>query len=203
MKPVAGKPCTFTVPGLFEGKYAGLELQPFASLHDCRYMIYWLSMSDSQYRSYQAEKKDAEKKRLQLDARTVDMVTCGEQQPEIDHKVQSNRSGIGNTHGAAWRNANNDKGYFSYELSTNGLTNLSLYVTYWGNEQGNRQFTILINDKPFSTENLQNKWNVNKFMTAEYAIPAQMLEGKQQVRVTFKSKQGTTAGPVYSLRLLK
>ena len=31
MKPVAGKPCTFTVPGLFEDKYAELELQPFAS----------------------------------------------------------------------------------------------------------------------------------------------------------------------------
>ena len=201
MKPVAGKPCTFTVPGLFEDKYAELELQPFASLHDCRYMIYWLSMSDSQYRSYQAEKKDAEKKRLQLDARTVDMVTCGEQQPEIDHNVKSNRSGTGNTHGAAWRKANND-GYFTYELSTNGKATLSLCVTYWGNENGNCRFSILINDQLLTNENLQNKWNSDKFMTVEYPIPTQMLKGKQQVSVTFKSQKGTTAGPIYSLRLL-
>lgn len=39
-------------------------------------------------------------------------------------------------------------------------------------------------------------------MTVEYPIPTQMLKGKQQVSVTFKSQKGTTAGPIYSLRLL-
>ncbi len=47
MKPVEGKSMTYTVPGLFDAKYASLELEPFARIHDCRYMMYWLSMTPS------------------------------------------------------------------------------------------------------------------------------------------------------------
>lgn len=53
MQPVPGKPLCFTVPGLFEDKYAGLQLEPFFRIHDCRYMMYWLSMTDTEYADYQ------------------------------------------------------------------------------------------------------------------------------------------------------
>lgn len=42
LKPVDGKPQTFTAPELISpAKYSNLELIPFYKLHDARYMIYW------------------------------------------------------------------------------------------------------------------------------------------------------------------
>lgn len=50
MKPVDGKPLHFTVEGLFdESKFATLELEPFFSLHDSRYVVYFLSLSRADY----------------------------------------------------------------------------------------------------------------------------------------------------------
>lgn len=50
MKPVPGKPLHFTVNGLFnESKFDALELEPFFSLHDSRYAIYFLSLTKDGY----------------------------------------------------------------------------------------------------------------------------------------------------------
>lgn len=61
MKPVAGKPFSYTVPGLFrEAKYADLILEPFWQIHDSRYMMYWLSMTETQYADYLSKMKAEE-----------------------------------------------------------------------------------------------------------------------------------------------
>jgi len=42
VKPVEGKPLTFRMPGLIEQEeYRNLELVPFYTVHEARYMIYW------------------------------------------------------------------------------------------------------------------------------------------------------------------
>ena len=51
MRPVEGKSFSFTVPGLFtQEKYKNLILEPFYGIHDSRYMMYWLSMSEPDFR---------------------------------------------------------------------------------------------------------------------------------------------------------
>lgn len=202
MKPVAGKPLCFTVPGLFREPYTNLVLEPFFRIHDCRYMMYWLSMTDSEYNSYCQYAREAEKQKLQLDSRTIDAVNTGEQQPEVDHAMAYENSNKGYYQDEPWRDAR-DNGFFSYKLATGGADNLVLMVRYWGNETHDHAFEILIDGELLTQENTKGKWNISEFVNHEYAIPAAMTSGKDVVTVTFRSKPGSSTGNIYNVRLLK
>ena len=203
MKPVEGKPLHYTVPGLFrDPKYKDLELEPFYGIHDSRYSIYWLSMDEAGYDRYLKERKAEEEARIALDRRTVDAIAPGEQQPETDHLMKSENSTKGNFEGRAWRDAK-DGGYFSYVLSTEGKSGLTLRVTYWGNETADREFDILIDGKILATENLVGKWKKQAFFDVDYLLPVDMLEGKKEVTLTFRPKPGKIAGGVFYIRLIE
>ncbi len=202
MQPVNGKPMHFTVPGLFDGKFKDLELEPFSSIHDSRYMMYWLSMSKAEYADYQQKMREAEKQKLELDARTIDAVATAEQQPEVDHQMKAEGSKTGHFQSEGWRDATNG-GYFAYNMDTKGEENLTLMVRYWGNENGNRTFDILIDGQVLTTENIVGKWKREAFVNAEYTIPAEWVKGKQVINVRFQSKPGTVAGGIFYVRLIK
>jgi hypothetical protein len=80
---------------------------------------------------------------------------------------------------------------------------LSLIVRYWGAEWGNRKFDIYIDDEKLITEDNTGKWNQSKFFDVAYKIPAAMLKDKKHIRVKFQSLDGSTAGGVYDVRLIK
>ena len=202
MQPVNGKPMHFTVPGLFDGKFKDLELEPFSNIHDSRYMMYWLSMSKAEYADYQQKMREAEKQKLELDARTIDAVATAEQQPEVDHQMKAEGSKTGHFQSEGWRDATNG-GYFAYNMDTKGEENLTLMVRYWGNENGNRTFDILIDGQVLTTENIVGKWKREAFVNAEYTIPAEWVKGKQVINVRFQSKPGTVAGGIFYVRLIK
>jgi len=50
--PVKDKPLTFTVSGLEMINPVRVELEPFFRIHDARYMMYWMTLTKDQYRSY-------------------------------------------------------------------------------------------------------------------------------------------------------
>lgn len=211
MKPVAGQPMTFEVTGLASvkggksgsvaGKPTDIVLEPFSGIHDSRYMLYWLSMTPKEYAAYQATALKDEEMRLALDARTVDAVNTGEQQPEVDHGMKNRNSVSGNFNGEPWRDASNG-GHFAYDMATAGKDNLKLRVRYWGNETGGKKFNILIDDQPLASVDNSGKWNRNEFVEEEYEIPASMLSGKKQVNVKFVPEQGNSTGNIYHVRLL-
>lgn len=202
VKPVKGKPLHFTLSGVEIKNNSRLELQPFYQLHDSRYMMYWMRLTSNQYKHYIDSLTVIEQKSIELQKRTVDAVTPGEQQPEADHFIQQNNSTTGNYLDAFWRSARSN-GYFSYQLSTNNETDLKLLVRYWGAEKGNRTFDIYIDDEKLITENISGRWNVQQFREVEYAISASMLKGKKTIRVKFQALQEHTAGAVYDVRLVK
>ena len=80
IKPIPGKPLHFTLSTHMENPIQG-ELQPFFEIHDSRYMIYWLGLSEESYKDYINELAQQEKERAALEARTTDKVQPGEQQP--------------------------------------------------------------------------------------------------------------------------
>lgn len=201
MQPVEGREMAYRVPGLFEGEYKDLVLEPFYKIHDSRYMMYWLSMTPSAYKSYKENARRDEEMRLALDRRTVDAVNTGEQQPEADHFMKSERSSSGNFNGEPWRDAT-DGGFFSYKMKTGNADNLVLRVRYWGNETGGRAFGIYIDDELLASENVSGKWKRDGFEEVEYAIPSQMLKGKEFAEVKFKSEPNQTAGGIFHVRLL-
>ncbi|WP_207234345.1 glycoside hydrolase family 127 protein [Pseudobacter ginsenosidimutans] len=202
LQPVKGRPLHFTFPDLKTINPVKIELEPFYGIHDARYMIYWMALSNGQYKGYLDSLAVFEKERMVLEKRTIDFIAPGEQQPEIDHKLLQEGSRSDNTMDAFWREASNG-GYFSYQMSTKNEEELILRVRYWGSEWGNRNFEILIDDQRLVIENNTNRWNQSAFFDIEYPIPAGMVKDKEYVRVKFQSLPGTTAGRIYYIRLLK
>jgi uncharacterized protein len=202
LKPITGHPLTYTAKGIKMINPADVVFEPFYKIHDARYMMYWMALSKNGYQAYLDSIAVHEKLKAALEKRTIDFVAPGEQQPEADHFMQKEHSGTGNQQGEFWRDANNE-GWFSYQLSTNNETNLSLQVKYWGAEWGNRKFDIYIDDEKLITEDNTGKWNQSAFHTIEYNIPDAMVKGKNKVRVKFKALPGATAGAVYYLRLTR
>jgi hypothetical protein len=165
-------------------------------------MMYWMALSNSQYHTYLDSVATVEKSKLALEKRTVDFVAPGEQQPEADHAMQKQNSNTGNNQDEFWRDARGD-GYFSYRVSTNNETDLSLWVRYWGAEWGNRKFDIYIDNEKLVTVDNTGKWNQSRFFNVEYAIPDSMIKNKDYIQVRFQPLPGNTAGAVYYIRLLR
>jgi hypothetical protein len=200
--PIKNEPLHFTVKDVKIVNPVNIELQPFYQIYDARYMMYWMALSNTQYQSYLDSLSAVEKEKLALEKRTVDFVAPGEQQPEVDHQIQSNKSQSGVANDALYRDAS-DGGFFSYNLSTNNESNLSLIVRYWGAEWGSRKFDIYIDDEKLITEDNTGKWNQSKFFNVAYKIPGAMLKDKQHIRIKFQSLDASTAGGVYDVRLIK
>ena len=179
-----------------------LELMPFFEIHDARYMMYWLALSEDSYKSYLADLAKAEEERQALEARTIDKVQPGEQQPETDHKMETDRSNTGNTNDVFWRDAR-DGHYFSYLMQTAGRTDLSLRLKFWGvGEWKTHEFDIFVDDVLLTSINNTGKYRISEFKYETFAIPAGLLQGKTQIRVKFVAKPGKQIGEIYGVRLL-
>ena len=202
LHPVAGKPLHFTISTKMENEIRN-ELMPFFELHDARYMIYWLALSEDSYKSYLDKLAKEEQERQALEARTVDKVQPGEQQPESDHFMETDRSQVGNTNDVFYRDAS-DGHYFSYMLQTGGQTDLSLRLKYWGvGEWKSHEFDILVDDVLVKEVNNTGKYRISEFKYETYPVPAELLKGKTQVRVKFVAKPRKQIGEIYEVRLVK
>jgi hypothetical protein len=202
LKPIKGKPLSFTASKIKMVNPIKLEFEPFFNIHDSRYMIYWMALTNAQYSNYLDSIAILEKSKLELINRTIDFVAPGEQQPEVDHAMQNEKSGSGNHNNEFWRDAQGG-GFFSYKMSTNAETNLSLIVRYWGAEWGSRKFDIYIDDEKLLTVDNTGRWNLSRFQDVEYSIPNSMLNGKENIRVKFQALPESTAGAVYYIRLVR
>ena len=202
LQPVAGKPLHFTISTKMENEIRN-ELMPFFELHDARYMMYWLALSEDSYKSYLDKLAKEEQERQALEARTTDKVQPGEQQPESDHFMETDRSKVGNTNDVFYRDAS-DGHYFSYMLQTGGQTDLSLRLKYWGvGEWKSHEFDILVDDVLVKEVNNTGKYRISEFKYETYPVPAELLKGKTQVRVKFVAKPRKQIGEIYEVRLVK
>ena len=201
LKPVAGKPLHYTLDVKMENPIRN-ELQPFFEIHDARYMMYWLTLSEQGYKDYLEGLARAEKERQELEARTIDKVQPGEQQPETDHKMETNGSSTGNTNDVFFRDARNGR-FFSYLMKTDGRTDLSLRLQFWGvGEWKTHEFDIFVDEELLTSVNNTGKYRISEFKYETFPIPASMLEGKEQVRVKFVAKPGKQVGEIYGVRLV-
>lgn len=202
LQPIAGKPLHFTLSTKMENAIRN-EIQPFFEIHDSRYMMYWLALSEDSYKGYLDGLAKAEQERQALEARTVDKVQPGEQQPEADHFMETDRSQTGNTNDVFFRDASNGH-YFSYLMQTGGQTDLSLRLKYWGvGEWKSHEFDILVDDVLVKEVNNTGKYRISEFKYETYPVPEELLKGKKQVRVKFVAKPRKQIGEIYEVRLVK
>ena len=212
LQPVADKPLHFNLIGNGKLKIENsslsmvnspLELMPFFEIHDARYMLYWLALSEDSYKGYTDNLAKQEQERQALEARTVDKVQPGEQQPEADHFMETDRSQVGNTNDVFFRDAR-DGHYFSYLMQTGGHTDLALRLKYWGvGEWKTHEFDIFIDDVLLTSVNNTGKYRISEFKYETFPIPADLLQGKKQVRVKFVAKPRKQIGEIYGVRLVK
>ncbi len=211
--PVPGHPLHFTLKTRMENKeaiaaqpsFSGQpELMPFFEIHDSRYMLYWLALSSDGYKEYIDNLAKEEQARLALEARTIDKVQPGEQQPESDHFMEiDGQTNKGYTNDVPFRDARNGAS-FSYLMQTGGEKDLSLRIRYWGQDEWRTcEYDLYVDDVLVKSVNNSKKWRSSQWKYETYPIPAAAIEGKKQVRVKFVSKQGRQVGEIYEVRLLR
>ncbi|GAB3376018.1 glycoside hydrolase family 127 protein [Massilia agri] len=199
-KPVKGKPLTFTARGLVHGAAgSATEFIPFFRLHESRYTMYWQHATPANFERMRAENTAREADRLALDARTIDQVAPGEQQPESDHFFKGEGTEAGVNGGRHWRHASK---WFSYELKDPKGEAKLLRLTFAKADAG-RRFDIEVNGVLVAEVALAGDGNA-EFYTVDYPMPDSIVQAKPQaLSVRFVAKPGSTAGGLYGLRLLR
>ncbi|SEM41739.1 hypothetical protein SAMN05216436_104144 [bacterium A37T11] len=201
LKPVKGKPLTFSLgEHVWPQKFQGILLQPFFSIHDARYMVYWPIATKKGLDSLKRTLRSSEEAALALDALTVDHIATGEQQPENDHGYQGDNSSTGVAYDRHWRDA---RGWFSYVLRDPDKQAKTLRVTYHGDDRG-RKFNIYL-DGRLLKEVVMDGEKPGQFFDADYAIPSGWLDANQDGRwlLRFEAANGSFTAGVYGIRLLK
>lgn len=202
VRPLPGAALTFTARDVLQPRSArALRLVPFFRVHDSRYMIYWRAVGAADYERVVARLREEERARLALEARTLDAVAPGEQQPEVEHNLRSDGSTTGVTHGRRWREAT---GFFSYDLRTGGARGpLDLRVTYLGGDRG-RRFEVLAGDRAIASVSLDGR-APDRFEDVIYPVPADVVASAPGgvLTVRFAARPGSRTGGVYDVRLLR
>jgi len=176
----------------------GLPLIPFFRLHDERYQMYWQLTTKEKIAAKHELLAAEEHAKALREANTLDRVAPGEQQPEVEHDFVSQNSDSALRNGQRWRRGE----WFQYSLSPRGEKSVELAVTYWGGDVG-RGYDILANGELLATEIVDNS-KPNQYFEKRYALPAKILDGTTNGRVTikFSAKSGSGAD-IYDVRLMK
>jgi hypothetical protein len=184
---------------IYQEKFKNLQLVPFYTIHDSRYMLYWPITTKENLPNIQKAIKEREELKMKLDAVTIDVVTAGEQQPESDHNYKGEKSNSGMWQDRHYRLSND---WFSYDLKNTAGAAKKLRITYWGADR-DRNFDILINNVLLKTIMLTGA-DGNKFVDKEFDLPAEMIKNKPQtLEVKFKAHSNSTTAGIYEVRLMK
>jgi DUF1680 family protein len=197
IEPVAGRLLTFRTHDL--GQPRDVTLIPFYQLHRQRYSVYWKLLSTTEWKAQTAELAAAEASRVAEEAHVVDSVSPGEQQSETDHKLQGGDTQSGDFDGRKWRHASD---WFSYEVKVLPDQPVQLVCTFWGGDAGGREFDVVVDGNIVATEKLNNNRS-GEFYDAAYALPAELVRGKDKVTVKFSAHPGNLAGGIYGVRVLR
>ncbi|CAN5570738.1 glycoside hydrolase family 127 protein [soil metagenome] len=199
VRPVPGKAMQFKLSDIvLPGE---MTLLPFYALHQQRYEVYWQLMSQEQYamRREVQRKKDEEQELLM--SLMVDQVSPGEQQPEVDHGLQSEKSQTGTFRNRGWRDAR-DGGSFSYTFKVSPDEPMVLRCTYWGGDKGAREFDISVDGTTVATQRL-NDIGRDDFVNVDYPLATALTRGKNKVIVQFQAHPISIAGGVFQVMVLK
>ncbi|MGI6223533.1 MAG: beta-L-arabinofuranosidase domain-containing protein [Prevotella sp.] len=188
--------------GLYnQPQYAGLVLQPFFTIHESRYMLYWQQVTPQRWDEICAQVAKEEKAKEELESRTLDFVATGEQQSDAGHARQGEFN-TGYWNGEYFISCEAGQ-RFSYQLSTKGVSEgVTLFCRYTHNDN-NRIHNIYVDGKLLAHLLPINEAPSTDFYDVEYAIPQELLKGKSQITVTFAAEDGIPLRSVFYLRLLK
>jgi hypothetical protein len=166
-------------------------------------MLYWRTATREAYPAVLAQIAAGERQHQALEARPLDRVSPGEQQPEVEHRFQGEDSRTGLHLGRQHR----DTGRFiSYRLRASARAGamaarpLELRLTFWGGDR-NDGFRLLVNDRELATIRLDGK-RPDEFVDLSYPLPPDLAaSAKDGIDVKLAAVGGRTAR-LFDLRLL-
>lgn len=161
-----------------------LVFTPHYQQHENRYGIYF-DLADA---NTQADSGEGDKYIV------IDSLPVANDQYEFSHNLQGDLTGTGMHKGLNYRHAEAD-GWFSYDMAVEqGVTNY-LCVKYFSGDAG-RKFTIRVDGEVLENVTLENV-NPDNFYDVYYEIPAEWIQGKDAITVTFQADMGGYAGGIF------
>ncbi|MDV6331252.1 beta-L-arabinofuranosidase domain-containing protein [Asticcacaulis sp. 201] len=174
-----------------------LVLRPYFDQHHNRTAVYFRRFTAAEWPAAEAAYKAEAQTKADIEARTVDVIRLGEQQPETDHNFKGDESTAVITHiNMRGRMVN---GAFQFDMRA-APGPLTLMVTYNGADH-KRSIPILIDGQPLVTETLPGEPS-SQVQVKSYALPDALTRGKSHITVRFAAPQFQWA-TVYECRLLK
>lgn len=197
IKRVGGTQITFTTNNV--GRPKDVLLQPFYTIHDQRYIVYWNQFTEGEW-TLKKESYEKEMARLaDMEKHTTDAIRFGEQQSEKDHALDGINTGIGTYMDRTFRDAPNG-GWFSFNLKVKE-GRLLLLNTYNGSDGGNRAFEIFADGIKISSEVLKGE-KPGEYIEKEYDIPETITKGKDSINIKFQAIPENIAGAFFESRIL-
>lgn len=199
VKPVHDKPGIFRTDGL--GRECDVELLPFYRLHRRTYAVYWDLLTPAEWEQRQAELA-AERERLaKLEATTVAFVQPGDEQAERTFNFQGGEdASVEHVLGRAGRYG---RSWFSFAVPVEPAHPMSLVVTYYsGARRRVQKFRILVDGQHVAEQEV-TRTQPPRFFDVEYAVPTELVAGKDKVTVRFEAIGTNDIATVFGLRMIR
>ena len=89
-------------------------------------------------------------------------------------------------------------GWFSYDVKVTPDRPAAIVATYRGGEGRRRSFDVFVDGTKLAAESLE--YHPTEALDREYALPIDLIRGKDRVTVKFQAQPQATAGALIELR---
>lgn len=197
IRPVPDQQLTFRTQGV--ARPVDVTLRPFSELPYNAYNVYWDIVSEDDWKKREAEMEAVAARERAEAERTVDQLTFGEQQPEVDHELKAAHSKTGDYRDRKWRDAS-DRGFIEFRMEVLSGVDQVLRCTYSGDER-KRVFDILVDGKVIATQKLDRN-KPGEFVYIDYPLP-EVANGKDAIIVRLKARPNSVAGAIYQCAIMR
>jgi uncharacterized protein len=200
LKPVAGKPGTFLTSGV--GLATDVTFVPFYQLPRRKYAIYWDMFTPGEWRKKSEAYAAEQEKQKKLEAATVAFAQPGQMQTERDFNQQGEESSPVQLEGRYGRRATK---WFSFDLPVEAGHPMSLMVTFSNDARRKGSFDVLVDGKKVGEQSIERRSPEQEvsFFEVEYALPPELIAGKQKVTVRFEASAGNDIPGVFGIRIVR
>jgi hypothetical protein len=196
VKPAAGARGEFV---LTAANGRTVRLLPFYRLHRRIYAAYWDLATEVEYEAARTA-RDAERERLRLlDAATVAFVPAGDTEREKAFDPRGEGSSSIEADGRRGRRATK---WLAYDIPLQTAGPVALVLTYNSDTRRPRQFEVLVNGRRVGVQEMPTS-SVSRFFDVEYAVPAELVRGKEKVTVRLQALGDSKVAPVFGVRVIR
>lgn len=207
LRPVAGTPGRFRTMEVGRQPNAAatvqdVEFQPFYSLHRRVYGGYWDLFTEQEWAEQRAVYAAEAERIRKLEAATVAQFEPGDDDSERPYGYQGGQGiapqlmlGRVGRRGPSW---------FSYEVPVQADHPMALVATYYSDDRRGMpsSFEILVDGTRIAAAQIERS-EPPRFYDVEYAIPAELVRGKQRVTVRFQAQPDGQIATVFGVRMIR